>query len=124
MVCNVFIQFPKTRSNKNVPLGICEWLVYVICATTYASASPLVRLNDLRHGPRAAIQLNNVLMGAAAVMEYLGVMADCFEVLVFGRLLVGVACGGISAMAPVYVSEVSRVVLLFGMKTGNRCLLY
>ncbi|WAQ99525.1 GTR1-like protein, partial [Mya arenaria] len=58
-------------------------------------------------GRKFGMILNNIIGIAACVMMYLSRTAMSYEMVIVGRLLVGICCGLFTGLTPMYLSEIS-----------------
>lgn len=58
-------------------------------------------------GRKFGMILNNIIGVAACVMMYLSRTASAYEMIIVGRLLVGISCGLFTGLTPMYLSEIS-----------------
>lgn len=58
-------------------------------------------------GRKFGMILNNIIGIAACVLMYLSRTAEAYEMIIAGRLLVGISCGLFTGLTPMYLSEIS-----------------
>lgn len=73
-----------------------------------------------KRGRRGALLLNSLVGIIGALLLGFCHLADSYEMLAIGRLLIGVNCGLATTVAPTYVSEVAPVRLRGGFGTVNQ----
>merc|ERR1712242_663259 len=59
-------------------------------------------------------------MGTGAILSGCSKKAQAYEMLIIGRLLIGVACGLFTGLVPLYITEVAPVNIRGGMGTFNQ----
>uniref|UniRef100_A0A0V0J256 Major facilitator superfamily (MFS) profile domain-containing protein n=2 Tax=Schistocephalus solidus TaxID=70667 RepID=A0A0V0J256_SCHSO len=60
-------------------------------------------------GRKLSLFILNVPMAAGSLLMMCSVLANTFEMIIVGRVLVGLACGAFTAIAPVYLAEIAPV---------------
>ncbi|VDK32188.1 unnamed protein product [Dibothriocephalus latus] len=60
-------------------------------------------------GRKLSLFILNVPMAAGSLLMMCSVLANTFEMIIVGRILVGLACGAFTAIAPVYLAEIAPV---------------
>ncbi|XP_052285772.1 solute carrier family 2, facilitated glucose transporter member 3-like [Dreissena polymorpha] len=115
----VIKEFYNTTCNeRNHPEDYCDNLIVPLWSLTVAmyavggmiggvSAGKLANL----WGRKRTLLLNNILMIISIAVEISSKYADSYEVLIVGRLIVGVNAGINTGIAPMYLSEISTVGL-------------
>lgn len=73
-----------------------------------------------KFGRKGGILLCNILGIAAAALMGFSKSSGSFEMLILGRLIIGINCGLITALVPMYLSEISPVALRGGLGTLNQ----
>ncbi|PIK61035.1 putative solute carrier family 2, facilitated glucose transporter member 1 [Apostichopus japonicus] len=68
-----------------------------------------------KFGRKRALLLNNVLAVLAAILMGFSKLANSYEMLIIGRLVIGVNCGINTGIVPMYLSEISPVNLRGGI---------
>nr|XP_050859430.1 solute carrier family 2, facilitated glucose transporter member 1-like isoform X3 [Vespula vulgaris] len=64
-----------------------------------------------RFGRKGGLLLNNILVLLTVLLEGFARMAKCYEMLIIGRLLIGINSGLNAGLSPMYLSEISPVNL-------------
>lgn len=73
-----------------------------------------------RFGRKGGLLLNNVLgIGGACLMGFTKI-AKSYEMLFFGRFIIGVNCGLNTSLVPMYISEIAPLNLRGGLGTVNQ----
>ncbi|KAF0296742.1 Glucose transporter type 1 [Amphibalanus amphitrite] len=73
-----------------------------------------------RLGRRGGLMMNDVIGIVGAAFMGFSSMADSYELLIVGRLVIGYNCGMSSALVPMYVSEIAPVNLRGGVGIVNQ----
>lgn len=76
----------------------------------------LLLLNDRKGG----LLLNNVLGIVGACLMGFTKLAESYEMLFFGRFIIGVNCGLNTSLVPMYISEIAPLNLRGGLGTVNQ----
>lgn len=71
-------------------------------------------------GRKGGLFYTQLLSVSGAVASGVSVPAGAYELLIIGRLLIGLACGLFTGLVPLYVSEIAPVNLRGGMGTINQ----
>ncbi|GLV43811.1 Glucose transporter 1 [Carabus blaptoides fortunei] len=73
-----------------------------------------------RFGRKGGLLLNNILgIGGACLMGFTKI-ANSYEMLFFGRFIIGVNCGLNTSLVPMYISEIAPLNLRGGLGTLNQ----
>ncbi|KAK3771712.1 hypothetical protein RRG08_035768 [Elysia crispata] len=64
-----------------------------------------------KYGRKKTLLLNNVIALISAALQGLSKTTESFEMLIAGRIVVGVCCGVVSAVGPLYLAEISPTSL-------------
>lgn len=67
--------------------------------------------NELLFYRKGALLFNNVFAIIGALLEAFSKAANSYEMLIAGRLFIGINCGLNGGLAPMYLSEISPVHL-------------
>ncbi|XP_044267820.1 solute carrier family 2, facilitated glucose transporter member 1-like isoform X2 [Tribolium madens] len=68
-------------------------------------------LVSTKFGPKSALLYNNVLVFIASVLMGFAKLANLYEMMILGRLIIGVNCGFNAGLCPMYLTEISPVDL-------------
>ncbi|KAK4872567.1 hypothetical protein RN001_014596 [Aquatica leii] len=73
-----------------------------------------------RFGRKGGLLLNNILgIGGGCLMGFTKI-SNCYEMLFFGRFIIGVNCGLNTSLVPMYISEIAPLNLRGGLGTVNQ----
>ncbi|KAG0725159.1 Glucose transporter type 1 [Chionoecetes opilio] len=73
-----------------------------------------------KFGRKKGLLLNNLLgVGGASLMAF-SQMSNSFEMLIIGRLVIGINCGLNTSLVPMYISEIAPLNLRGGLGTVNQ----
>lgn len=73
-----------------------------------------------RFGRKGGLLLNNVLGITGGSLMWCAKVANSYEMLICGRLIIGINCGLNTSLVPMYVSEISPLNLRGGLGTVNQ----
>merc|ERR1719414_1559671 len=85
---------------------IWAWIVATFCVGGIIGGS-VVGAVASRLGRKGGLLLNNILMVIAGVFLFAAKYAGSWEMLIVGRLLIGVNSGLNAGLAPMYLTEIS-----------------
>lgn len=96
-------------SEEKVTL-IWSWAVSVFCIGGIIGAS-LTGVLAEKMGRKGGLMFNNIFAIIGALLEGFSKMANSYEMIIAGRLFIGINCGLDGGLAPMYLSEISPVHL-------------
>ncbi|XP_066985223.1 solute carrier family 2, facilitated glucose transporter member 3 isoform X5 [Macrobrachium rosenbergii] len=113
----------KERYNKNIEGGIQD-LIWSIAVSIFAIGGMIGGFcgGSIGHrfGRKKGLLLNNLLgVGGACLMGF-SQMSYSFEMLILGRLVIGINCGLNTSLVPMYISEIAPLNLRGGLGTVNQ----
>jgi len=73
-----------------------------------------------RYGRKRGLLVNNLMGVVGAVFMACSKSALSYEMLIFGRLIIGLNCGLNTSLVPMYVSEIAPLTLRGGLGTVNQ----
>lgn len=73
-----------------------------------------------KSGRKRGLQLAQVLSISGAILSGCCKVGSSYEMLIIGRLLIGIACGLFTGLVPLYITEVAPVNIRGGMGTFNQ----
>uniref|UniRef100_A0A2A4JK77 Major facilitator superfamily (MFS) profile domain-containing protein n=1 Tax=Heliothis virescens TaxID=7102 RepID=A0A2A4JK77_HELVI len=73
-----------------------------------------------RFGRKGGLLLNNILGISGASLMGFTKISHCYELLIFGRFIIGVNCGLNTSLVPMYISEIAPLNLRGGLGTVNQ----
>ncbi|XP_066148604.1 glucose transporter type 1 isoform X4 [Euwallacea fornicatus] len=73
-----------------------------------------------RFGRKGGLLLNNILGITGGSLMWCAKVANSYEMLICGRLIIGINCGLNTSLVPMYVSEISPLNLRGGLGTVNQ----
>jgi len=89
---------------------IWSWIVASFCVGGIIGGST-VGVVASRLGRKGGLLLNNILMAISGVFLFSAKYADSWELLIVGRLVIGINSGLNAGLAPMYLSEISPTAL-------------
>jgi len=95
--------------NTSVTL-IFSWTTAIFCIGGMMGAS-LVKFISTRLGRKGGLLLNNILVAIGGALMGFAQMAGSFQMLIAGRLVIGINAGLNAGLAPMYLSEISPTQL-------------
>jgi len=89
---------------------IWSWIVSIFCVGGMMGGS-MVGFISSRFGRKGGLLLNNVLVLVATLLMGLAQTAGSFQMLIAGRLVIGINSGLNAGLAPMYLAEISPTTL-------------
>jgi len=89
---------------------IWSWIVSAFCVGGVIGGSA-VGVVASRIGRKGGLLLNNILMAISGVFLFSAKYANSWEMLIIGRLIIGINSGLNAGLAPMYLSEISPTAL-------------
>ncbi|XP_027230775.2 glucose transporter type 1 [Penaeus vannamei] len=113
----------KERYNNNIE-GSKQDLIWSIAVSIFAIGGMIGGfcggIVGNRFGRKKGLLLNNLLgVGGACLMGF-SQMLYSFEMLILGRLVIGINCGLNTSLVPMYISEIAPLNLRGGLGTVNQ----
>ena len=101
---------------KTHVIVIWGWIVSIFCIGGMMGGS-LVGFVSKTFGRKGGLLLNNILVAIATVLLGFAKMAGSFEMLLLGRLVIGINAGLNAGLAPMYLSEIAPISLRGAVST-------
>ena len=101
---------------------IWSWTVAIFCVGGMMGGT-LCGFVSSRLGRKGGLLLNNVLVAIAAVLMGLAKYAGSYEMLIVGRLVIGINSGLNAGLAPMYLAEISPTSLRGAVSNSTTCLM-
>jgi len=98
-----------TRGYNEVVI-IWSWIVSTFCVGGIIGGSAIGVVSS-RLGRKGALLMNNILMLIAGAFLFAAKYAGSWEMLIIGRLIIGINSGLNAGIAPMYLSEISPTAL-------------
>jgi len=119
--CNETLMKEKDKDSTEMDVTGCKygngqvviiwaWIVAVFCVGGIMGGS-IVGVVSSRVGRKGGLLLNNILMLIAGVFLFAAKYAGSWEMLIIGRLIIGINSGLNAGLAPMYLSEISPTSL-------------
>ncbi|XP_044732750.1 glucose transporter type 1 [Chrysoperla carnea] len=113
----------KSRYGEDIPEESVKFL-YSVAVSIFAIGGMLGGFSGGmiadRFGRKGGLLLNNVLgIGGACLMGFTKI-SHSYEMLFFGRFIIGVNCGLNTSLVPMYISEIAPLNLRGGLGTINQ----
>lgn len=96
--------------SQNTVTMIWSWIVSSFCVGGIIGGSA-VGVVASRLGRKGGLLLNNILMAISGVFMFFSKTAGSWEMLILGRLIIGINSGLNAGLAPMYLSEISPTAL-------------
>merc|ERR1711935_1001488 len=100
----------ECKHGNNEVVLIWSWIVAVFCVGGVIGGSAIGVVSS-RLGRKGGLLLNNVLMLIGGVFLFASKYAGSWEMLIIGRLIIGINSGLNAGIAPMYLSEISPTAL-------------
>lgn len=100
----------ECKHGNNEVVLIWSWVVAVFCVGGVIGGSA-VGVVSSRLGRKGGLLLNNILMLIAGVFLFAAKYAGSWEMLIVGRLIIGINSGLNAGLAPMYLNEISPTAL-------------
>jgi len=100
----------ECKHGNNEVVLIWSWIVAVFCVGGVIGGSAIGVVSS-RLGRKGGLLLNNVLMLIAGVFLFAAKYAGSWELLIVGRLIIGINSGLNAGLAPMYLNEISPTAL-------------
>ncbi|XP_030763243.1 glucose transporter type 1 isoform X2 [Sitophilus oryzae] len=113
----------KSRYAEDLPEEIVKTL-YSVAVSIFAIGGMIGGFGGgivaNKFGRKGGLLLNNILGVAGGCLMWCTKVANSYEMLFFGRFIMGVNCGLNTSLVPMYISEISPLNLRGGLGTINQ----
>ncbi|XP_050307783.1 glucose transporter type 1 isoform X3 [Anthonomus grandis grandis] len=113
----------KSRYSEDLPDELVKTL-YSIVVSIFAIGGMVGGFSGgmvaNRFGRKGGLLLNNVLGITGGSLMWCAKVANSYEMLICGRLIIGINCGLNTSLVPMYVSEIAPLNLRGGLGTVNQ----
>ncbi|CAH1396874.1 unnamed protein product [Nezara viridula] len=113
----------RYRNNKDLHLDSAK-LMYSFAVSIFAIGGMIGGfiggMVANKFGRKGGLLMNNILGIGGAVLMGFAKVAHSYEMLFFGRFIIGVNCGLNTSLVPMYISEIAPLNLRGGLGTVNQ----